>query len=191
MDGHSNVLLEHLDVRGFHVGLHASNMEWLRLSNSSFEQISATKLLSTPAAENSADWLWPHDNEQGQWIENYGGAVAIERSTHVDIQGVAILPPEVYMARRSRRTFSDEFKSETVKLVKRSDRSMSDIARELGISAKSMGEWVRLATESGSGDEVSEDERAELKRLRKENSELRMEKEILRKATAFFAKESR
>jgi transposase len=67
---------------------------------------------------------------------------------------------------------------------------MSDIARELGISAKSVGEWVRLATESGSGDEVSEDERAELKRLRKENSELRMEKEILRKA-AFFAKQSR
>ena len=91
--------------------------------------------------------------------------------------------------KRSRRRFTDEFKAETVKLVKRSDRTMSDIAMELGISAKSVGEWVRNAADSK--ESMSEDERAELKRLRKENSELRMEKEILRKATAFFAKESR
>ena len=58
---------------------------------------------------------------------------------------------------------------------------MSAIAMELGISAKSVGEWVRNAAESE--DSISEDERAELKRLRKEISELRMEKEILRKAT--------
>jgi transposase len=85
--------------------------------------------------------------------------------------------------KKSRRRFTAEFKSETVKLVRQSDRSMSDIARELGISAKSVGEWVRLASESESAGGVSEDEGAELKRLRKENSELRMEKEILRKAT--------
>ena len=89
----------------------------------------------------------------------------------------------------TRRRFTAEFKSETVKLVKQSDRSMADIAMELGISAKSVGEWVRKAEEAG--DTVDEDERAELKRLRRENQELRMEKEILRKATAFFAKESR
>jgi transposase len=89
----------------------------------------------------------------------------------------------------TRRRFTDEFKSETVKLVKQSDRSMSSVAMELGISAKSIGEWVRRAEESG--DTVGEDERAELKRLRKEVRELRMEKEILAKATAFFAKESR
>jgi len=89
----------------------------------------------------------------------------------------------------TRRRFTDEFKSETVKLVKQSDRSMSSIAMELGISAKSVGEWVRRAQESG--DTVDEDERVELKRLRKEVRELRMEKEILAKATAFFAKESR
>jgi transposase len=60
---------------------------------------------------------------------------------------------------------------------------------ELGISAKSISEWVRRAEESG--DTVDEDERAELKRLRKEVRELRMEREILAKATAFFAKENR
>jgi transposase len=91
--------------------------------------------------------------------------------------------------KKTRRRFTDEFKSETVKLVKQSDRSMSSVAMELGISAKSIGEWVRRAEESG--DTVDEDERAELKRLRKEVRELRMEKEILAKATAFFAKESR
>ena len=91
--------------------------------------------------------------------------------------------------KRTRRVFSPEFKSETVKLVKQSDRTMADIAMELGISAKSVGEWVQLA--EASGDAVSEDERIELRRLRKENRELRMEREILAKATAFFAKESR
>jgi transposase len=83
--------------------------------------------------------------------------------------------------KRSRRRFTDEFKAETVKLVKQSDRTMSDIAMELGISSKSVGEWVRFAADSE--ESISEDDRAELKRLRKENSELRMEKEILRKAT--------
>jgi len=91
--------------------------------------------------------------------------------------------------KKTRRRFTDEFKTETVKLVKQSDRSMSSVAMELGISAKSIGEWVRRAEELG--DTVDEDERAELKRLRKEVRELRMEKEILAKATAFFAKESR
>ena len=91
--------------------------------------------------------------------------------------------------KKTRRRFTEEFKAETVKLVKQSDRSMAGIAMELGISAKSIGEWVRKAEESG--DTVDEDERAELKRLRKEVRELRMEREILAKATAFFAKESR
>jgi transposase len=91
--------------------------------------------------------------------------------------------------KKTRRRFTDEFKSETVKLVKQSDRSMSDLAMELGISAKSIGEWVRKAEESG--DTVDEGERAELKRLRREVRELRMEREILAKATAFFAKENR
>ena len=91
--------------------------------------------------------------------------------------------------RKTRRRFSEEFKAETVKLVKQSNRSMADIAMELGINAKSIGEWVRRSEESGEA--IEEDERAELRRLRKENSELRMEREILKKATAFFAKENR
>ena len=90
--------------------------------------------------------------------------------------------------KKTRRRFSDEFKAETVKLVKQSNRSMADIAMELGINSKSIGEWVKRAEESGQS--IEEDERAELRRLRKEVHELRMEKEILRKA-AFFARENR
>ena len=91
--------------------------------------------------------------------------------------------------RKTRRRFSDEFKSEAVKLVKQSNRSMADLAMELGINAKSIGEWVKRAEENGQS--IDEDERAELRRLRKEVNELRMEREILKKATAFFAKENR
>ncbi|HIL99877.1 MAG TPA: hypothetical protein EYG46_02630, partial [Myxococcales bacterium] len=56
--------------------------------------------------------------------------------------------------KRSRRRFTKEFKAETVKLVKQSDRTMSAIAMELGISAKSVGEWVRNA--AGSKESMSE-----------------------------------
>ena len=86
--------------------------------------------------------------------------------------------------KKTRRRFTEEFKAETVKLVKQSDRSMAGIAIELDISAKSIGEWLRKAKESG--DSVDEGERAELKRLRKEVRELRMEREILAKATVFL-----
>ena len=65
--------------------------------------------------------------------------------------------------KRTRRRFTAEFKAETVKLVKQSNRTMADVAMELGISAKSVGEWVRLSEESG--DSISEDERNELRRL--------------------------
>ena len=89
--------------------------------------------------------------------------------------------------KRTRRRFTAEFKAETVKLVKKSNRTMADVAMELGISAESVGESVRLSEETV--DSISEDERNELRRLRKENREFRMEKEILAKATAFVCHE--
>ena len=95
------------------------------------------------------------------------------------------------MGKRHRRKFTDEFKSETVRLIRESGRTVGSVARELDLTETAVREWVKRAEASGSGDRLSVDERAELRRLRKENQELRMEKEILRKATAFFAKESR
>ena len=95
------------------------------------------------------------------------------------------------MARRQRRKFTDEFKAETVRLIRESGRSVGSVARELDLTETAVREWVKRAEASGSAETLSDDERAELRRLRQENRELRMEKEILRKATAFFAKESR
>lgn len=95
------------------------------------------------------------------------------------------------MSRRNRRKFTDEFKAETVKLIRESGRSVGSVAKELDLTETAVREWVKKAEASGSADALRPDERDELRRLRKENQELRMEKEILRKATAFFAKESR
>ena len=65
------------------------------------------------------------------------------------------------------------------------------MAQELDLTETAVRNWVKRAETSGSAGTLSPNERVELRRLRKENRELRMEKEILRKATAFFAKESR
>ena len=95
------------------------------------------------------------------------------------------------MAKRHRRKFTDEFKAETVKLIRESGRTVGSVAKELSLTETAVRNWVKQAEVSGSADTLIPDERAELRRLRKEVRELRMEKEILRKATAFFAKESR
>lgn len=98
------------------------------------------------------------------------------------------------MARRQRRKFSDEFKAETVQLIRSTGKSIAEAARDLDLSESSVGNWVRDAEiEAGRGPEgaLSKAERDELRDLRKENRQLRMEREILKKATAFFAKESR
>ena len=95
------------------------------------------------------------------------------------------------MTRRHRRKFTDEFKAETVKLTRESGRTVGSVARELDLTETAVRSWVKQAEVSGPANNLSVDERVELRRLRKENRELRMEKEILRKATAFFAKESR
>ena len=91
------------------------------------------------------------------------------------------------MGRPSR--YPEEFRREAVELYRSSDRSRAEIARSLGISDGSLAAWVKQArAEAESG--LDPDERAELERLRKENRELRMDREILRKAAAYFARET-
>jgi len=93
------------------------------------------------------------------------------------------------MARARRRNYSPEFKAEAVRLVRTSAAPLTAIARDLGVSAWSLRMWVKTA--SGPSDPpLKEAERVELQRLRREVRELRMEREILKKATAFFAKHS-
>ena len=92
------------------------------------------------------------------------------------------------MGRRS--NYPEEFRREAVRLVLTTDKSAAQVARDLGVSDKTLGNWVRAEQDQAKPGALSEDERLELKRLRKENSELKIEREILRKAAAYFAKET-
>ena len=93
------------------------------------------------------------------------------------------------MARVQRKRYSEAFKLEAVRLVQTSDRRSTEIAEHLGVTAKTLHEWVRLHRPSAA-DRLTDDERSELERLRRDNAQLRMERDILKKAAAFFARES-
>ena len=91
-----------------------------------------------------------------------------------------------------RREYTPEYKDEAVKLVMSTGRAVSVVARELGIKEQTLGRWVNLyksRQDAGDG-ALSETERAELGRLRKENSELKMDRAFLKKASLFFAQEA-
>jgi transposase-like protein len=95
--------------------------------------------------------------------------------------------------RRERRRFTDEYKAETVRLIQTSGKSIGKLALELGIGETALRRWVEQAElEAGRGPAgaLKRSEREELAELRRENQRLRMERAILKKATAFFAKES-
>ena len=93
------------------------------------------------------------------------------------------------MARRRRRRFSPELKAEAVRLVAGSDAPIATIAQQLSIGKGTLCRWV-AAARPAPRQPVTEDERSELSRLRRENLQLQMERDILKKATAFFARQS-
>jgi transposase len=94
--------------------------------------------------------------------------------------------------RRARRSFTDEFKAGAVRLVLDEGKTVARVARDLDLTASALGGWVERARADRSNGKtgLTTEERAELARLRKEVRVLRMERDILRKAAAFFAKES-
>jgi transposase len=90
-----------------------------------------------------------------------------------------------------RKPYPPEFRREAVELYRRSGHSLAEIARDLGVSSESLRLWVKQAgIEAGTREGLTTEEREELRRLRRENRTLREEREVLRKATAFFARES-
>ena len=94
---------------------------------------------------------------------------------------------------RKRRAFTAEFKAEAVRLCKVGDRSIGRVAKDLDLTEGALREWVKRADiDSGQGPPgaLTTAEREELTQLRRENKRLQMEREILKKAAAFFAKES-
>jgi transposase-like protein len=98
------------------------------------------------------------------------------------------------MARRKRRQFTPDFKAEAVRLARIGDRSISQIATDLDLTESALREWVARAEREAatpSPDALTSSEREELMRLRREVKRLETEREILKKAAAFFARESR
>ena len=98
------------------------------------------------------------------------------------------------MEKQKRRTFTPEFKAEAVALVKSSGRSVGDVARDLGVWRTVLGKWVEqseIDLGRGAPGALTSAEKDELAKLRRENRQLREEREILKKAAAFFANEKK
>jgi transposase len=94
---------------------------------------------------------------------------------------------------RRRRSFTAEFKAEIVELCQRGDRSVGQVAKDFDLTETAVREWVKQAErDAGTGDGgLTSDERRELAELRRENRRLKEDVDILKRATAFFAKETR
>ena len=96
--------------------------------------------------------------------------------------------------KRQRRDFTNEFKNDAVKLVIEQGYSCSEVGRRLGVNHTNISRWVRAhrdQLDDKTEPRPSQDLEAEVKRLKKENKRLLMEREILKKAAAFFANESK
>lgn len=96
---------------------------------------------------------------------------------------------------QARTKYTQAYRDEAVELVLSSGRPIAEIARDLGINEATLGNWVHRSKKSGKSVEKDKpldiDERAELKELREENRRLKMERDFLKKAAAWFASESK
>src|SRR5689334_16254014 len=94
--------------------------------------------------------------------------------------------------RRRRRAFTDSFKAEVVELCRKGDRPIAEVAQELDLTETAVRRWVHQAEiDAGQKPGLTSSEHEELVRLRKENRVLREERDILKRATAFFARGDR
>ena len=101
-------------------------------------------------------------------------------------------PEDMSKKNRKRRNFTDEYKAEVIRLCQQPGKTPNGVAVELGLTPSAVMGWVKQATVDAGGGGVgaiTTSEREELAALRKENRQLRQEREILKRATAFFAKE--
>lgn len=93
---------------------------------------------------------------------------------------------------RPRRSFTEEFKAEIVELCCRGDRSIGEVSKDFDLTETAVRAWVRqAAVDSGEREGLTTAEREEITKLRRENRRLREDVEVLKRATAFFAKETR
>jgi transposase len=96
------------------------------------------------------------------------------------------------MATRSYRKFGEDFRQGAVRLVLETGKPIAQVARDLGVNEGTLGNWVARARQGGDGQgaALSETERAELVRLRKENTELRMQRDVLKRSVALWVQEA-
>jgi transposase len=91
----------------------------------------------------------------------------------------------------TRRKFDQDFKEGAVRLVRETGKPIAQIARDLGVNEGTLGNWVNADKRRRAGDgQLSEDERAELARLRRENAELAMERDVLKRSVALWVKDA-
>ena len=91
----------------------------------------------------------------------------------------------------SRRRFDQDFKEGAVRIVRETGRPVAQVARELGVNKGTLGNWANLDRRRGEGNgALGEDERAQLVRLRKENAELAMERDVLKRSVALWVKDA-
>lgn len=99
---------------------------------------------------------------------------------------------ETMRQRRRRREFTDAYKAEVVALCQKGDRSMAEVARDLDLTETSVRRWVAQAeVDAGRRPGQTSAEQAEVAQLRKENRALREERDILKRAVSFFARDAR
>ena len=93
---------------------------------------------------------------------------------------------------RTRRKFDEDFKAGAVRIVRETGKPIAQVARELGINEGTLGNWcARDRRQRGGGDGVlTESERAELERLRRENAELAMQRDVLKRSVALWVREA-
>jgi|PlaIllAssembly_1097288.scaffolds.fasta_scaffold413528_2 transposase len=105
-----------------------------------------------------------------------------------------MFPPEGVFMEKQRKKYTREFKVEAVRLITGQDMTIAQVSKDLGINAGLLGRWKKEfqmdASQAFPGKGHLRPEEEELRRLRRENALLRQERDILKKATAFFAKES-
>jgi len=92
---------------------------------------------------------------------------------------------------KTRAPYTEEFRREAVALIRSGQRKLPEASKSLGVSEQTLRNWLQRAeVDAGQAEGVTSEEREELRRLRRENRVLREEREILKKAAAFFAKEN-
>jgi hypothetical protein len=90
VEGQAGVEIVNASVRGFRVGVLARDADGLRIENATLTDLWRQRLASTATREGAGDWLWPHKNDDNEWLTNYGAAVWVEDSEKVSLRGVTV-----------------------------------------------------------------------------------------------------